>query len=62
MEEIEVMDEDEHGDDKGTGKGKVVDCLGSYNLSSAQSKTLLLPVPVFRGPADSSLVDFTIIR
>ena len=53
---------DEDGDDNGTGKGKGVDCLGSDDLSSAQSKTSLLPVPVFRGPADSSLIDFTIIR
>ena len=49
------MDEDEDGDDKGTGKGKVMDCLVSDDLSSAQSRTSLLPVPVFRGPADSSI-------
>ena len=51
------MDEDEDGDDKGTGKGKVKveDCLVTDDLSSAQSKTSLLPLPVFRGPADSSI-------
>ena len=58
------MDEDEDGDDKGTGKGKVKveDCLVTDDLSSAQSKTSLLPVPVFRGPADASLIDFSIVR
>ena len=54
------MDEDEDGDDK--GKVKVEDCLVTDDLSSAQSKTSLLPVPVFRGPADSSIVDLSILR
>ena len=47
------MDEDEDGDDKDTGMG--VDCLVDYDLSSKQSEISLLPVPVFRGPADLSI-------